>query len=111
LTSSYNCRGAAPGRCAESFPPGTDTSPEQRTRPIANGPGRVRMMTVPQTIDRQTFLEHVLESGLLTAQQLEDHVAQLPETDRGRVVARTLVEKGLLTRFQAERLLAGRTDG
>src|SRR5207302_191136 len=32
-------------------------------------------------------------------------------TDRGRVLARALVERGLLTRFQAEMLLAGRTDG
>ncbi|MBI1915809.1 MAG: protein kinase, partial [Planctomycetes bacterium] len=32
-------------------------------------------------------------------------------TDRGRLVARALVEQGLLTRFQAERVLVGRTDG
>jgi serine/threonine-protein kinase len=36
---------------------------------------------------------------------------RLPETERGRVIARDLVARGLLTRFQAEQLLAGRTGG
>ena len=35
----------------------------------------------------------------------------MPDTDRGRVVARALVEAGVLTRFQAELLLIGRTHG
>lgn len=34
-----------------------------------------------------------------------------PATQRGRVIARFLVDEGLLTRFQAENLLAGRTTG
>jgi serine/threonine-protein kinase len=38
-------------------------------------------------------------------------VDKLPVTSRGRVLARHLVEEGLLTRFQAENLLAGRTTG
>ncbi len=62
-------------------------------------------------VDRGTFLERVKASGLISSERLQKALKQIPETDRGRVVARALVEMGLLTKFQAERLLAGRTDG
>jgi serine/threonine-protein kinase len=62
-------------------------------------------------IDRDTFLANLRQSGLVEATQLEEVVAQLPETNRGRVIARELVTRGLLTKFQAEMLLAGRTSG
>lgn len=62
-------------------------------------------------IDREAFLTYLRQSGLLSAEQMKQAESQLPETNRGRVVARALVEMGLLTRFQAERLLAGRTAG
>jgi serine/threonine protein kinase len=62
-------------------------------------------------IDRDRFLAHLRQSGLLTPAQLERLVADLPASNRGRVVARALVERGLLTKFQAELLLAGRTSG
>src|SRR5262249_41955883 len=68
-------------------------------------------MTPPQQMDRQTFLTHLRQSGLLSAAELAAAAPRLPDTNRGRVVARALVELGLLTRFQAERLLAGRTSG
>jgi serine/threonine-protein kinase len=68
-------------------------------------------MTMTQSIDRQTFLAYVRQSGLLSEAELAAVAPQLPETNRGRLIARFLVEKGLLTRFQAERLLAGRTAG
>jgi serine/threonine-protein kinase len=67
-------------------------------------------MTTKQ-IDRQTFLALVRQSGLIAGEQLAQIAKELPETNRGRVVARALVERGLLTRFQAEVLLAGRTSG
>ncbi|MCE9530511.1 MAG: serine/threonine protein kinase, partial [Planctomycetes bacterium] len=35
----------------------------------------------------------------------------MPATDRGLTVARGLVDQGLLTKFQAERLMVGKTDG
>jgi eukaryotic-like serine/threonine-protein kinase len=38
-------------------------------------------------------------------------LASLPHSDRGKVVARGLVEQGKLTRFQAERLLTGQITG
>jgi serine/threonine-protein kinase len=68
-------------------------------------------MSGPQSIDRPTFLAHLRQSGLLTPGQLEEIEHQLPTINRGRAVARLLVDRGLLTRFQAERLLIGRTAG
>jgi serine/threonine protein kinase len=62
-------------------------------------------------MDRQTFLANVRQSGLLQDEQVKPILSRLPETNRGKVVARALVEAGLLTRFQAELLLAGRTSG
>ena len=68
-------------------------------------------MAVPLSIDRQTFLGNVRSSGLLSEADLERVGSRLPPTQRGRVIARALVDMGVLTRFQAERLLAGRTAG
>src|SRR5437868_10122072 len=67
-------------------------------------------MAVPN-IDRATFLAYLRQSGLLTEAQLASALKDLPDTGRGRVVARSLVDLGLLTKFQAERLLVGRTQG
>jgi len=68
-------------------------------------------MPASQTIDRNAFLSNLETSGLLDAEQLRAVADRLPSTDRGRVVARFLVQEGLLTRFQAENLLAGRVSG
>jgi serine/threonine protein kinase len=62
-------------------------------------------------MDRQTFLANLRQSGLIESQQLEEALNRLPETNRGRLIARDLVGRGLLTKFQAEMLLAGRTNG
>jgi serine/threonine protein kinase len=62
-------------------------------------------------VDKDEFLECVRKSGLVSAERLARALAQMAPTDRSRVVARGLVEQGLLTKFQAERLLAGRSDG
>jgi serine/threonine protein kinase len=62
-------------------------------------------------MDRKTFLAHLRQSQLIGVQELRALKPRLPRTDRGRVIARTLVEWGLLTKFQAELLLAGRTHG
>jgi len=67
-------------------------------------------MGIPH-VNRQTFLTNLEACGLLEAEQLRAVLPKLPATHRGRVVARFLVEEGLLTRFQAENLLAGRTSG
>jgi serine/threonine-protein kinase len=68
-------------------------------------------MAASPPVDRDTFLANVRRSGLLTLEELAEAVARLPAGDRGRPVARALVELGLLTRFQATQLLAGRTSG
>ncbi|HBI46797.1 MAG TPA: hypothetical protein DDY78_28680 [Planctomycetales bacterium] len=69
------------------------------------------IMAAPQQIDRQTFLANVRQSGLLTAEETANVEKDLAFSNRGRSIARVLIEKGLLTRFQAERLLVGRTAG
>ncbi len=68
-------------------------------------------MHVPPSIDRQTFLANVRQSGLLSDGQVAPVLDTLPDSAPGRAVARALVGAGLLTRFQAERLLAGRVHG
>jgi serine/threonine-protein kinase len=65
-------------------------------------------MAQPQPVDRQTFLANVRQSGLLSDEQLDAVAERLPDTTRAKQVARALVEEGLLTRYQAERLLVGR---
>lgn len=68
-------------------------------------------MPTPTRIDRERFLANLRQSGLVSSAQLQTVVPSLPQTHRGRLVARAFVEQGLLTRFQAEMLLAGRTAG
>jgi serine/threonine protein kinase len=68
-------------------------------------------MAVPPPIDRQTFLANLRQSRLVPEDQLEAILRELPEDVRGRTLARALVQRGLLTKFQAERLLIGRTAG
>jgi serine/threonine-protein kinase len=62
-------------------------------------------------MDRQTFLGNLRLSGLVEPAQLEEVTLLLPDTNRGRVIARDIVARGLITKFQAEMLLAGRTGG
>src|SRR6478736_6288781 len=68
-------------------------------------------MPVSQQMDRQTFLAHLSQSGLLSAELLAAVLPRLPVDERGRAAARALVEWKLLTRFQAESLLVGRSQG
>ncbi len=69
------------------------------------------MTASASSLDRDQFLSAVRASGLLAPEQFERILPALPDTSRGRVIARKMVELGVLTRFQAERLLAGRTQG
>jgi serine/threonine protein kinase len=62
-------------------------------------------------MDRQTFLSNLRQSGLVTGEQMAKVVPRLPDTNKGVILARALIEHGLLTRFQAELLLVGRTSG
>src|SRR5262249_9667446 len=67
-------------------------------------------MAVPP-VDRLTFPANRRQGGLLPREPLPRGGNRPPDTERGRPVARALVEQGLLTKFQAERLLAGLTNG
>jgi eukaryotic-like serine/threonine-protein kinase len=68
------------------------------------------MTTLPH-VSRKSFLSRLRRSGLLTGEELDRARGVAPLTHRGRVLARALVEHRILTRFQAERLLVGRTEG
>lgn len=68
-------------------------------------------MAVPPSIDRQTFLTYLRQSGLLDEGQLTAVANNHTDVTRGKVMARLLVQDGLLTRYQAERLLCGQTSG
>jgi serine/threonine protein kinase len=58
-------------------------------------------------MNRETFFHQLRRSGLLGEQQLEQ-AARLSSSPRARVVARTLVERGLLTRYQARQVITGK---
>lgn len=66
---------------------------------------------MPAAADRDQFLKHLKDSGLIPQRDWRRVVEALPKTDRGRVAARALVELGVLTKFQAELLLVGKTSG
>lgn len=61
----------------------------------------------------KAFLDHVLRSGLLDRQRLQSALRGLPPEARDQppAVAEYLVRNGLLSRFQATRLLKGRAAG
>jgi len=62
-------------------------------------------------MDRRTFLKNLQASGLLSAAEFKAVLKRLPAETRARPIARALVDMGLLTKFQAELLMAGRTSG
>ncbi len=66
---------------------------------------------MPQAVD--TFLKTILRSGLLDREQLQDALRGLPKDRRGRPedLADHLIERGTLSRFQAQKLLQGASVG
>src|SRR5262245_9414085 len=64
-----------------------------------------------QQIDRDTFLERLRASALLNEEGMARAAELAAEDQRGKSLARALIKQGLLTRFQAEMLYHGRTDG
>lgn len=71
-------------------------------------------MTPPTAVltDRKTFLHALQGSGLLSAAQFAKASTSLPhEASEAMAAAQHFVVTGVLTQFQADRLLAGRTDG
>ena len=57
------------------------------------------------------FVDLVVASGLLEREEIERVMAAFPPAEKGRTVARHLVDTGKLTRFQASRLLRGKSEG
>lgn len=72
-------------------------------------------MATSSPVDRETFLARLRDTGLLDDPELKRVEAELPKPgngcDNGKAVARSLVNRNILTRFQAERILAGLTAG
>jgi serine/threonine-protein kinase len=69
-------------------------------------------MTQPKPrLDAQHFFDNIVTSGLMDREEATRAAEGLDPKETPKTVARHLVEAGKLTRFQAERLLAGRTDG
>jgi serine/threonine protein kinase len=64
-----------------------------------------------QQIDCETFVSRLRESGLLSERDLVRVEALALEATRGKALARALVERGILTRFQAGMIYQGRTEG
>ena len=62
-------------------------------------------------MDSRSFLANVRQSGLIPDDELEAALERIPSTEKGRTVARALVQLGILTKFQAQLLLVGRTHG
>jgi serine/threonine-protein kinase len=86
---------SAPAELPETERAATDTAPPPRK----------------PRINTKTFLDNIVASGLMNRDEVARAIEGLPPTDRAKTVARYLVETGRLTKFQAEKLLAGRTDG
>ena len=67
---------------------------------------------MPTLVDRDTFLTSLRASELITQKQLDRALQTLPPVARSaRDVADHFLKADFLSRFQIERLLAGRTDG
>ncbi len=65
----------------------------------------------PPIIDRDTFLQNLRISKLLTNQQFRLVVDKLGQVHDTREIAKALASWKLLTKFQAKNLLMGRTGG
>lgn len=68
------------------------------------------MPTVPE-VSRERFETLIRESGLVENSILDGALKDAPESHRAKHIARHLMKRGLLTRFQAQQLLAGRSGG
>lgn len=69
--------------------------------------------TVAEALSAQQFLKHLADSGLMTADEIQASVAQVPAAQRAdaRQLAQELVRLDKLTRYQAAALLQGKPKG
>jgi serine/threonine-protein kinase len=63
------------------------------------------------TINSQVFLAHLQQSGLVSESQFVEIRKKASALSTGPQLAHALVEQGLLTPFQADRILRGRATG
>src|SRR5262245_38864337 len=63
------------------------------------------------SISKEEFVHHLRQSGLVSAAQIAPTLERVADGASGRATARAFVAAKLLTKFQAELLLAGRTTG
>src|SRR5262245_1834544 len=77
---------------------------------IAKEPRSKGVPTLPE-VTQETFLSLVRQSGLIEPAALSAALVDAPDSQRTKHLARHLVKKELLTRFQAQQLLAGRSGG
>jgi serine/threonine-protein kinase len=68
-------------------------------------------MPSPSSITCDVFLANLRQSRLLTDDEMSAVEKEAGSIEHGKPLARSLVDRGVLTRFQAEQLLAGRTNG
>ncbi len=68
-------------------------------------------MATTTEISRDRFLSLLDESGLIDPAELSAALDGPQDLSRAKVLARHLVNRGLLTRFQAQHLLAGHSGG
>jgi serine/threonine protein kinase len=62
-------------------------------------------------MDTKTFISNLRRSGLVPKEELEKILLKVPVAERAKTVARALVKMEILTKFQAQLLLAGRSSG
>jgi serine/threonine protein kinase len=62
-------------------------------------------------VDRTAFLEHLKKSRLVADEQFAILAARFAANVPAHSIADTLIEEGLLTRFQAKQIWAGETEG
>jgi serine/threonine-protein kinase len=63
------------------------------------------------TLDRETLMRRLRQSGLLSDEQFQHAYELAAETEDGAELAQLLVRDDLLTAFQARMLVTGRTSG
>ena len=57
------------------------------------------------------FLEQLRQSRLLSGEQLDRFTARFAEGESAQLLAGALIEEGVLTRYQAKQLWAGKSRG
>src|SRR5947207_14843017 len=78
-----------------------------RLAPTSLATGAAGGATMP-VVTTDTFVTALRKCGLLTAAQIDEHLAGLPADADPTAIARRFVKAGLLTKFQARCLAEGK---